>query len=371
MDARSPGHFTALQPRPVSGWLLRLLCDLDAASPHFLGHVLTASELKRQSIFAAVAEMENKHEKLAGALGAASGVQCRDPLAQSAQSLVVLKPAQILRAIYGSVPDALPGTLKRVGPDAFGRPGLYADLFRLFAQPEEHERADLIRQFPGKLAEERLEIALVLDSALLHQRAFERVTDVEDAEQANAAVRLIQATVSTATPAELRRSLAVLPQIIGLPVWATTWLRKLDKPIVDAPVQTDTDLVVLGVSNLRAGSLRLRNCLRERVVHVASGRDCYVVSTAAPEVVAELRRTADGRWILFDMWGPGNERPDQRVADAMRRKLEAAGVVSLAAAVGAADLQLLAEFFSAFDLTSGWPPPRRARHRLQAAQEAA
>ena len=206
---------------------------------------------------------------------------------------------------------------------------------------------------------------------LLHQRAFERVTDVEDAEQANAAVRLIRATVSTATPAELRRSLVVLPQIIGLPVWATTWLRKLDKPLVEAPVQTDDDLVVLGVSNLRAGSLRLRNCLRERVVHVASGRDCYVVSTAEPNVVAELRRTADGRWIVHDMWGPGNERPDQTVADAMRRNLEAAGVVSLSAAVGAADLQLLAEFFSAFDLTSGWPPPRRTRHRLPAAQEAA
>lgn len=366
-----PNAFTKLHPKTVSGWPLRTLCDLDTVSPHLLGHVLTASVLKRQSIFAALVELQCNAGAVSVALGRASGVECSDPVARSARSLVLLKPAQLLRAIYGSVPDGLLGTLTRVGPDAFSRPGLYPDLFRLFAQPKERERADLIRQSPGTLTEERLEIALILDSVLLHQRAFERVTDVEDAEQANAAVRLIQATVSTATPAELRRSLAVLPQIIGLPVWATTWLRKLDKPLVDAPVQTDTDLVVLGVSNLRAGSLRLRNCLRERVVHVASGRDCYVVSTAAPEVVAELRRTSDGRWILFDMWGPGNERPDQQIADAMRQKLEAANVVSLAAAVGAADLQLLAEFFSAYDLTSGWPPPRRARHRLQAVQDAA
>ena len=371
MNAHSPGSFITLQPRPVSGWPLRVIYDLDTASPLFFGHVLTASELKRQSIFAAVAEMKNDLRKLAKILGAASGVQSRDPFVQSARSLVLLKPAQILHAIYKCVPDGLLGALKRVGPDAFSRPGLYRDLFQLFAQPGQHERADLIRQFPGMLTEERLEIALALDSALLHQRAFERVTDPDDAEQANAAVRLIRATVSTATTAELRRSIAVLPQHIALRAWAASWLRKLDKPLVEPPMQSDTDLTVLGVSDLRAGSMRLRNCLRERVVHVASGRDCYVVSTASPEVVAELRRTADGRWILFDMWGPGNERPDHHAADAMRRKLEAAGVVSLAAAVGAADLEFLAEFFSAFDLTSGWPPPRRARHGLQAVQEAA
>jgi hypothetical protein len=307
----------------------------------------------------------------AGSLGAASGVQCRDPLAQSAHSLVLLKPAQVLRATYRSVPDALLGTLKRVGPDPFGRPELYRDLFRLFAEPEERERADLIRQFPGKLTEERLEVALALDSALLHQRVFERVPDLDDAEQANAAVRLIRATVSTATTAELRRSVAVLPQGVELSAWAASWLRKLDQPLAAPPTLSDPDLIVLGVADLRAASMQLRNCLRERVLHVACGRDCYVVATASPGMVAELRRTSDGRWVLFEMWGPGNERPDQRVAEEMRRKLEAAGVVSLVAAVPEADFEPLAEFFSAFDLLSGWPTPGRARHRLQAIQEAA
>lgn len=368
MDTPPPSLFTALQPRPISGWPLRVLCDFDTASPHFFSHVLTASDLKRQCVFAALAEMEQNARTLAGSLGAASGVQCRDPLAQSARALILLKPAQVLRAIYNSVPDALLGTLKRVGPDPFGRLGLYRDLFRLFAEPEERERADLIRQFPGKLTEERLEIALALDSALLHQRVFERVADLEGAEQANAAVRLIRATVSTATTAELRRSVAVLPQVIGLSTWAASWLRRLDRPLAAPPALSDPDLTVLGVADLRAASLRLRNCLRERVLHVATGRDCYVVS---PGAVAELRRTSDGRWVLFDMWGPGNERPDERIADEMRRKLEAAGVVSLAAAVLEADLERLAEFFNAFDLLSGWPPPGRARHRLQAVQEAA
>jgi hypothetical protein len=94
------------------------------------------------------------------------------------------------------------------------------------------------------------------------------------------------------------------------------------------------------------------------------------VRSATRGIVLRIGETGIGgrqAWVL----GPGNERPDQHIADAMRQKLEAAGVVSLAAAVGAADLQLLAEFFSAYDLTSGWPPPRRARHRLQAVQDAA
>ena len=371
MEKSVSNSFTKLQPRPLSGWPLRLLFDLDAASPHFFAHVSTASVLKRQSIFAALVELQCNAGAVSVALGRASGVECSDPVARSARSLVLLKPAQLLRAIYGSVPDGLLGTLTRVGPDAFSRPGLYPDLFRLFAQPKERERADLIRQAAGQLPEERIEVALALDPVLLHQRAFENLTDLDEAKQANAAVRLIRATVSTATPAELRRSLAVLPQHIALRVWAASWLRKLDKPLAEAPVQTDTDVVVLGASNLRAASLQLHNCLRERVVHVASGRDCYLVSKTSPEVVAELRRTTDGRWILFDMWGPGNERPEEHIADAMRCKLEAAGVVSIAAAVGPADLQLLAEFFCAFDLTSGWPPPRRLRHRLPAVQDAA
>ena len=76
--------------------------------------------------------MKNNHQKLVGLLGAASGLQSRDPLARLARSLVFLKPAQILLAIYQSVPDGLLGTLKRVGSDPFSRFGLYSDLFRIF-----------------------------------------------------------------------------------------------------------------------------------------------------------------------------------------------------------------------------------------------
>jgi hypothetical protein len=195
--------------------------------------------------------------------------------------------------------------------------------------------------------------------------------DLHDAEQVNAAVRLIRATVSSATTSELRQSVSVLPQEVELSAWAASWLRKLDRPLAAPPIPSNPDLIVLGVSDLRAASMQLRNCLKERTLHVACGRDCYVISTASPGAVAELRRTSDGRWVLFDIWGPGNERPDQGVADEMRRKLEAAGVVSLAAAVSEDDLVSLAEFFSAFDLTSSWPPLRRRQQRLQTAQEAA
>ena len=159
MEKSVSNSFTKLQPRPVSGWPLRLLFDLDAASPHFFAHVSTASVLKRQSIFAALVELQCNAGAVSVALGRASGVECSDPVARSARSLVLLKPAQLLRAIYGSVPDGLLGTLTRVGPDAFSRPGLYRDLFCIFGEPEERERADLIRQSPGTLTEERLEIA--------------------------------------------------------------------------------------------------------------------------------------------------------------------------------------------------------------------
>jgi hypothetical protein len=74
-------------------------------------------------------------------------------------------------------------------------------------------------------------VALALDPALLHQRAFENVLDLHEAEQVNVAVRLIRATVPSANTSELRHSVSVLPQGVELSAWAASWLRKLDRPL--------------------------------------------------------------------------------------------------------------------------------------------
>ena len=367
MEITPPASFT-FEPRPVSGWVLRSLCDLDASSPHTLAHVLTASMVKRQAVFAAMAEMGRDIQHVAAALARATGIECRDPLAQIARAL---KPQHVIEAVYGSVPDGLLGALRRIGSEPFSRPGLYADLFRLFAMPADQRRADLVRQTSGKVTEERLEIALALDAALLHRRVFEGLAELADVERLNAAIALIRSTVSTATVGDLRRSLAELPKDADLESWAVSWLRKTDRPLAALPSLDDPDLIILGVADLAAAARKFRNCLHRRVLHVASGRNCYVVATTEPGAVAELRRTANGGWVIEDVFGPVNEAPDPHVAAEMRRKLESAGVVSLASVVSRGDLERLAHVFNAFDLVNDWPPGRRLQQRLQEIEEAA
>jgi len=98
----------------------------------------------------------------------------------------------------------------------------------------------------------------------------------------------------------------------------------------------------------------MRNCLRSRLVHAAIGRDCYLLATRAPGAVVELRRLSNGGWVAMEIWGPRNRRPDPGLEAEIRRKLDAAGVVSLGAPQEAGDLSSLALFFNAYDLTDAW-----------------
>jgi hypothetical protein len=47
-----------LEPQPFSGWPLEFACRIDTACPSFLASTFHASSLKRQTIFAALAELD-------------------------------------------------------------------------------------------------------------------------------------------------------------------------------------------------------------------------------------------------------------------------------------------------------------------------
>jgi hypothetical protein len=365
-----PGS-VAFKPRALHGWALEVICDLDASCPNFLRHVVLASDLKRQTIYAAVAQIEGGRGILGQALGGQANIRQDDEFAQIARALIVLKPREILVALLGQVPDGLLGTLARLGPAPLSRRELYNGVFGVFADSVQRDRANLLRQAPGSLSEARIEFALALDPALLHPRVFKAVKSLDDLEQLHAALRLIRRTVSTATDVEIRRSVSELPGGAAVSDWAVAWLRRMDCPPAPPPIENDLELIPLYGSALEDAARRLRNCLGDRLPHAATGRDLYVEVSTPPGAVAELRRLSNGGWVLMNIWGPRNEPPDEELATRVRAKLEAAGVVCLEAATSQADLDHLTELFSAYDLSDWWPHRQRLRQRLQAMEEAA
>jgi hypothetical protein len=159
-----------------------------------------------------------------------------------------------------------------LGSNPLRRSTAYHDLFRIFASQEQAERAKLLRQWSGPLNDVKIEVALALDPALVHQRAFQAVESMEMLEHLHAVLRLIRATVSSATEEALRLSLSHLESKAGLTGWATGWLRSMDRPLAAPPIQDDPDLVALYGSELEhAAREELRNCLGQRLAHAATG----------------------------------------------------------------------------------------------------
>src|SRR5215203_3257398 len=214
----------AFRPRAFGGWPLEAICDLDADCPGFLNHVLHASDAKRQTLYCAAALLSTgTTEALGNALGLV-GPSGRDALGAIARGLVVRKPSAIVQAVFGSVPDSFLGALARLGPDPLSEPRLYRDLHTLFADPEQRNRARLLRQTPGAISETKVRIALALDPVLVCQQVFDSLQKPEEVEQLHAALNLIRRTVSTATDEALSTSLKQLEPGGDPSDWAKAWL---------------------------------------------------------------------------------------------------------------------------------------------------
>jgi hypothetical protein len=345
----------AFCPRPFSGWALQTICELDASCSHFLSHTLTATDAKRQAIFVAAALIESSGtDPLAEALAAITGIERHDPFTQIARSLIVLKPREIVGAVYGSVPDGLLGALTRLGPDPLSRPDLYRSLFDLFARPSNRARAKLLRNTARKLTEARIETVLRLDPILLHQPMFDAIRAPDEVDQLHAAIALIQATVAAASDKVLREAVAKLGSGTDIKSWVEGWLAKQDRFLAPPPIQNDPDLIHLTGSGLIEGARRFRNCLRQKLLHSAAGRNAYYEWTGDPGAVVELFRLSDGRWVATEMLGAQNTAVNIETARAIRAKLEQHGVLWVEWPFPANATRDVALLVDAYDLLLDW-----------------
>jgi hypothetical protein len=128
-----------------------------------LAHVVQSSPLKRQSVFAACAEIDQEGhlqalaERFQG-IGLADGAYALDPLTRVARTLRTARASEIIEAVFGSVPDGLLGVMRRLGHSPFNVPQGYRALHELMANPIHRQRAKVLLQLGGPLNETTINI---------------------------------------------------------------------------------------------------------------------------------------------------------------------------------------------------------------------
>lgn len=344
-------------PKPFDGDHLAAACRLDAALPGYLAASFHASALKRTAQFIACAETDFDQPHIMAARLAAispSDFSAADPLAQIARALIVLKPAPIVQASYGTLPPGLIGLLARFGHDPLRDPGDYRLAFELFSRSEHRARAKLLGQIEGKITAKSLRIIARIDPIFLRPHVLERVRSETALEALHEALALIRRLVPSATDATLRESLDHLsPRDRDLSKWIEGWLRKSERLLVTPPIPAgDPDLRLIPLKDLDEVGRKLGNCLGSRIAYGALGcRLYYEWGRDQTAAAVELRALSGGAWVIEQIRGTHNQPVTPAGLKAIRAKLSSYGVLSyIAPGMGRAGSRL-ASLLRAYDLT--------------------
>lgn len=330
-------------PRAYGGRWLNLAVRLDCSSPSVLAASMFWGHQKRQVFFLILSEIDERDPApIADRLRAVAPGVCHpglDPLAVIARACVVLRPRDLLKALLNEVPDGLLGTLARLGPDPISPARFrYRLLLRIFMSPalDDRLRARVLRQISGTLTGDQIGIVSSLDPILLHPNFVRRVNSRETASALTQVLAHIRVVCSTATDEAIRESVERIGDMT-ISAWSRRWMERFDRMPHDHPFDGAPEFHVLdsGAAMEEAGH-RYANCLRDRSVMVALGRNLYV-EYLRPDLgtglILELRRTTSG-WLLEQMHGKKNRRVRLSVALAAREHLRALGVVLLDHAPG-------------------------------------
>ncbi|WP_046867664.1 hypothetical protein [Microvirga massiliensis] len=191
-------------------------------------------------------------------------------------------------------------------------------------------------QWTGTISAAHIKIVHRLDPLLVHQNILKHVYSASQADDANAALALVRATVSTATDDAIRQSVENLGEKSDLEKFFNRWLARMDRSPVKPPIPPDDPdflVVTTGVA-LHTLGRRYRNCASQKVPLVAAGAHAYIEWRHAPGTIAECRRTTDGKFLLVDVHAFKNRRPDAALAATVRRKLEERGIPALSPGEG-------------------------------------
>jgi hypothetical protein len=313
------------RPRPIDGWALAALIDLDEAHPGTLRLALSGSALRRQAFFITMSLLRNGVEEVAGRLRPLCADQPQpSPLAEVASVLATCRVRDIVRALYGDV-EGLVGALGRLGHDPL-HPVTYRSLVAILSLPEHRHRAKVLRVVP-KITSSTLSILLALKPPFILPELVDRFGSVRDVHQFEAAIALIKNVQPHLTEPELITSLKALSHRTDLGSWVNRMIGRAARFPVVPPVHDDPDFIWLhSAEALAEAGDRFGNCLRSKAPLCALGRVAYLEYRPRPAIVA-LDSLSGGHFVLDGIYGVGNSRVEGEVARTIRHKLVARGVL--------------------------------------------
>lgn len=308
---------------PPLGFLTDRLVSLDRLAPGILARALTASPLRRQAIYAAVATRQIMYGDFA------ADHESPDDVAGLAETLLRERGREIIRYAFGSVPDGLAGALQKIGPAPLVRPEGYIALHAIFAQPSSKNAADALR-YVDAIDDKMLAAIEVLDGHLVHQNVLTRLNGAVDAKDFNRAMAVAQTVCSRATNEAVANSIARLPSSATLPSLVQRWTRRADC-VLPHPIADDDELRALRtVPDLADASSRYQNCMISKIEDVLAGRVAF--AELGREAILEFRPMAHGvGWLFWAVHGVRNGVVSNRIQRGVEAKMDQIGQPRLAA----------------------------------------
>lgn len=195
-----------LTPQTYPGWALDRAIILDCTCPGLLTSTLYFGPARRQAVFLVMASIDWLGQaEIASRFRRA--IEDRDAPGQSDEAvigraiLLLRRPRDLVRTLFGSVPDGLVGAMQRLGHDPVGGPETYRELQRLFFSDAalDRRRVKVLGQMTGSLVGAQIEIVSLLDPVLLHPAFVSDVHDTQQVADLNAALAYVRARCSGAT----------------------------------------------------------------------------------------------------------------------------------------------------------------------------
>ncbi|MGH1574975.1 hypothetical protein ACRAWG_35470 [Methylobacterium sp. P31] len=340
LSATPPVSASTRATVPFSGWALYLTIDLDRACPGLLAATFRFGVQRRQAFFLVLAAVqEHGIDKIGSRLRhpeLAPEFRDLEDMALLGRAVVLLRrPRDLVRAVFGRSPDGLLGALARFGPDPIGEADTYIELARLFfsSDPADRRRAKVVGQIDGSLVGAHFRIVSLLDPALLHPAMVKLLRDEEQVAQIHHALAYVRAHCSRASDDAIRASLGRLRPDGRWSDLIRTWAARFDRLPCSLDTKGDPTLVVLDSADaLISAGRRYRDCLGSKIFDTLLGCVLFVEyrpeAPVEPGLICELRRTTQG-YVLEGLFARENRRVRADRACIVRGKLAACGVAIL------------------------------------------
>lgn len=290
----------------LPSWGVADLVRMDRLEPGVIARVLTASPMRRQAIFMAIANRTF----------ASKASHCDERDARLAGVLCRERAREIVRHALGTLPNGLLGALERLGEVPLASPRSYARLFALFVDERQRRKAEALK-YVGRITEPMLRILDVLDPRWIHTKTLERLESPVEAVTFNRALGFAQAVSTKATDEAVAAAIAQLPAETTLAALVKSFVRRADR-FPDHPVKTDDGSELRALTTVRDFVVLGRgfhNCLAEKIDGALVGRAAYAVFQG--KAILEFRPLSDGHgWILWEVHSPHNEMSPRGLLEA-------------------------------------------------------